>query len=143
MEVPREEMDRHCETVCGKRAVPCPFQAVGCEEPLLQGDLVQHCQEWMEKHLYFTFLSHEKVATMVMNQQGRLLQAEQEARMVKQTHEIDTRAITNTVRQTEAKVSALEADIKKLLKDVKQVDSNNLRDISNLRNELKAVRPPA
>lgn len=72
LEIAREDMKTHTLTVCNKKPVPCPFKSIGCNEPLVQGELLEHCRTWVERHLFSTFTAHQE-AVATVNDQGRQL----------------------------------------------------------------------
>ncbi|GBG77195.1 hypothetical protein CBR_g23522 [Chara braunii] len=58
--VRRGEMEVHVNTVCPMKLVSCPFEKLGCVEPVYQGKLVQHCEEYVPKHVMFMLAAMQK-----------------------------------------------------------------------------------
>ncbi|GAB4843740.1 hypothetical protein Ancab_013705 [Ancistrocladus abbreviatus] len=60
----RREMDRHCITVCPMKLVNCPFYSIGCQSPVPQCMISEHCSENLHSHLLYILQFIHKEASL-------------------------------------------------------------------------------
>eukprot|EP00897_Mesotaenium_endlicherianum_P005593 jgi/Mesen1/5061/ME000252S04169 len=136
--VPREEMQGHCATVCPMRVVACPFQRLGCDEALKQGEVKEHCREAMDSHLLMVGQGLEAQQAEATTQSHRLGLLEQNVALVQKSSEIDSRELAVQLQQANSKVKELEGHVKAMQQALK--GANAAHDIQQLRLELKALK---
>ncbi|GAB4851485.1 hypothetical protein Ancab_030887 [Ancistrocladus abbreviatus] len=67
----RQEMDRHCITVCPMKLVNCPFYSIGCQPPVVQCMISEHCSENLHSHLlYILQFIHKEASVKCLKQRA-------------------------------------------------------------------------
>ncbi|XP_062178346.1 uncharacterized protein LOC133883142 [Alnus glutinosa] len=124
----RREMDRHCITVCPMKLVNCPFYALGCQSTLPSCMIEQHCSDTVHFHLLYVLQVIHKEASEE-DLKRRVEQLEQAASSSRLAEAREVRSLTSKVKDLEAKLGPLEVHLK-------NKDSEENVEISNISNAL-------
>ncbi|XP_062166880.1 uncharacterized protein LOC133873164 [Alnus glutinosa] len=124
----RREMDRHCITVCPMKLVNCPFYALGCQSAIPYCVMEQHCSDTIHFHLLYVLQFIHKEASEE-DLKRRVEQLEQAASSSRLAEAREVRSLTSKVKDLEAKLGPLEVHIK-------NKDSEENVEISNISNAL-------
>ncbi|XP_059463081.1 uncharacterized protein LOC132191953 [Corylus avellana] len=124
----RREMDRHCITVCPMKLVNCPFYALGCQSAVPYCVIEQHCSDTIHFHLLYVLQVIHKEASEE-DLKRRVEQLEQAASSSWLAEAREVRSLTSKVKDLEAKLGPLEVHIK-------NKDSEENVEISNISNAL-------
>ncbi|KAK9697348.1 hypothetical protein RND81_08G031800 [Saponaria officinalis] len=97
----RQEMDKHCITVCPMKPVNCPFYSIGCKATVPYCNIKQHITDDVRFHLRFALMYLHKGA-LAEDLRSRAEQIEQECidRLVGIQ---SVRNFTNTVKDLDSK----------------------------------------
>ncbi|CAF2102022.1 unnamed protein product [Brassica napus] len=115
----RREMDRHCITVCTMKLVNCAFRGVGCLDDVRQCEVQQHFLDSVGSHLMCVLKGMYKEASLddLKPRAEEILQLStrlSEAR--------NARALTNLVKEIDAKLGALVIKPKKEKKALEEAE---------------------
>ncbi|XP_033147398.1 myosin-2 isoform X2 [Brassica rapa] len=115
----RREMDRHCITVCTMKLVNCAFRGVGCLDDVRQCEVQQHYLDSVGSHLMCVLKGMYKEASLddLKPRAEEILQLStrlSEAR--------NARALTNLVKEIDAKLGALVIKPKKEKKALEEAE---------------------
>ncbi|CAH8361961.1 unnamed protein product [Eruca vesicaria subsp. sativa] len=101
----RREMDRHCITVCPMKLVNCAFRAVGCLVDVRQCEIQRHGLDSLREHLVCVLKSIYKEAS----EDDLRPRAEEIQQLSTRLSEArNARALTNLVKEIDAKLGPLE-----------------------------------
>ncbi|CAN7050503.1 unnamed protein product [Brassica oleracea var. botrytis] len=115
----RREMDRHCITVCTMKLVNCAFRGVGCLDDVRQCEVQQHYLDSVGSHLMCVLKGMYKEASL----DDLKPRAEQILQLSTRLSEArNARALTNLVKEIDAKLGALVIKPKKEKKVLEEAE---------------------
>ncbi|GMY14343.1 TNF receptor-associated factor family protein DDB_G0290965 [Fagus crenata] len=124
----RREMDKHCITVCRMKLVNCPFYAVGCQSTIPHCMIEKHFSDTSHSHLLYILQRIHKEAS-----EEDLKRRVEQVEMVASSNQL---AEAQNVRSLTSKVKDLEASLGPLEVHIKNKNSEENVEISNLTNAL-------
>ncbi|KAK4800268.1 hypothetical protein SAY86_020755 [Trapa natans] len=109
----RQEMDRHCLTVCPMKLVNCPFYPVGCQSSVPKCTMDQHISENLHDHLLHILRSTRRG---VSSDKLEFLAEQLEKSPFRNQFAAarDPRSLISVVKDVEAKLEPLEMEVVKV-----------------------------
>jgi homogentisate solanesyltransferase len=135
--VTRGDMDRHCVTTCPMKLVSCPFQSVGCKESLHQCEVDAHCDSRTQLHLRMVLQLLQRQDVTIGSYVQRLALVEKSVSLAARAADVDVHTVGLQLKESEAKVRQLSAEVTQLKRDMKATDMS--ADVLQLRRELKQL----
>lgn len=136
--VPRGDMDKHCVTTCAMKLVACPFEGVGCKESLHQCEVDAHCDTCTQLHLKMVLRLAQRQEVVVGSYVQRLALVEKSVSLAARSADVDVHTVSLQLRESEAKVRQLSAEVTQLKRDLKASDMST--EVLQLRRELKQLQ---
>ncbi|CAN7001941.1 unnamed protein product [Brassica rapa subsp. trilocularis] len=115
----RREMDRHCITVCTMKLVNCAFRGVGCLDDVRQCEVQQHYLDSVGSHLMCVLKGIYKEASLD-DLKPRAEEIQQLSTRLSEAR--NARALTNLVKEIDAKLGALVIKPKKEKKALEEAE---------------------
>lgn len=112
--VARQEMSRHCETVCPMKMVDCPFTEAGCRANFPQHETEKHMSEFLHSHLLYIVRNISKQQVFIDELNQRILLLEKAQSLNEQSGALDVRSLTLAIKEQQAKMKRLESNVGKL-----------------------------
>lgn len=112
--VARQEMSRHCKTVCPMKIVNCPFMEAGCHANFPQHETEKHLSEFLHSHLLYILRIISKQESFIDELNQRILLLEKAQSLNEQSEALDVRSLTLAIKEQQAKMKRLESNVGKL-----------------------------
>jgi hypothetical protein len=126
------QMPAHLSEKCRSRIVDCPFKSIGCRKEMRACDLDHHIAEDMAAHLLLAVGQIDAQMKEIVGLHGSL-----------QVLQAENRALTHSVNQQKEnfsmKVGDLNAKLKKMDKDLLDVDSAYRKELKLLKSSMQVI----
>ncbi|KAH9620228.1 hypothetical protein KSS87_002710 [Heliosperma pusillum] len=101
----RQEMDKHCITVCPMKPVNCPFYSIGCKTTVPNRNIKQHYSEDVRSHLLLALMYlHKGASAEDLGLHAERIEQESIDRLIGMQ---GVRSFTNAVKDLDSKLGPL------------------------------------
>ncbi|XP_074280763.1 uncharacterized protein LOC141605772 [Silene latifolia] len=119
----RQEMDKHCITVCPMKPVNCPFYSIGCRATVPSCNIKQHFTDDVRSHIVFALMYlYKGISAEDLLPRAEQIDAESVDRLVRMQ---GVRSFTNAVKELDSKLGPF--TIKKKQADIEKVSAEDTK----------------